>query len=116
MGHREDARTIKGSSFYPPAVPGFSTTSSEFFAAGFSSGLGLPPPPLADLMTFTNKFERHVIVRVTVSPLVKGFVRMQLGDVRGSVTLVAMRFVDVYRAITDKVFKTRGRSCSLVFN
>jgi hypothetical protein len=116
MGHREDARTIKGSSFYPPAVPGYSSASAEFFSAGFSSSLGLPPPPLADLMTFTNKFDRNVLIRVTVSPVVKGFVRIQIGDVKGSVKLVAMRFVDVYHAITDKVFKTRGRSCSVVFN
>ncbi|KYG61513.1 hypothetical protein AZI86_17550 [Bdellovibrio bacteriovorus] len=117
MGHREDARTLKGSSFYPPAVPGFSTTSSEFFAAGFSSSLGLPPPPLADLMTFTNKFERHVWIRVTVSPMVKGFVRVQFGDVRGSMKLVAMRFVDVFHAISDKVVKLAGknRRCSAVF-
>lgn len=117
MGHREDARTLKGSSFYPPAVPGYSTISSEFFSAGFSSSLGLPPPPLADLMTFTNKFERHVWIRVTVSPVVKGFVRVQFGDVRGSVKLVAMRFVDVFHAISDKVVTLAGknRRCSAVF-
>lgn len=117
MGHREDARTLKGSSFYPPAVPGYSTASAEFFSAGFSSSLGLPPPPLADLLTFTNKFERHIWIRVTVSPMVKGFVRVQFGDVRGSMKLVAMRFVDVLHAISDKVVRLAGknRRCSAVF-
>ncbi len=118
MGSRNGAETMKGSSFYPPAVPGYSSASPEFFSAGFSSSLGFPPPPLADLMTFTNKFERHTWIRVTVSPVVKGFVRVQFGDVRGSVTLVAMRFVDVFRAISDKVVHVvgmKGRRCGAVF-
>lgn len=116
LGHREGTETLKGSSFYPPAVPGFSAASSEYFAAGFSSSLGLPPPPLADLLTFTNKFERNALIRVTVSPVVKGFVRIQFGDVKGSLRLVAMRFVDVYRAISDKVLRTGSRACGPVFN
>jgi hypothetical protein len=68
-------------------------------------------------MTFTNKFERRVWIRVTVSPMVKGYVRVQFGDVKGSVTLVAMRFVDVFRAISDKVVSigVKNRSCSAVF-
>lgn len=117
MGHREDARTLKGSTFYPPVVPGYSSLTPDFFSTGLSSSLGLPPPPLADLMTFTNKFERHIWIRVTVSPMVKGFVRVQIGDVRGSVKLVAMRFVDVFHAISDKVVKLAGRDrrCSAVF-
>lgn len=116
LGRRQGAETLKGSSFYPPAVPGFSTSSSDYFAAGLSSSLGLPPPPLADLLTFTNKFERHALIRVTVSPVVKGYVRLQFGDVRGSLRLVAMRFVDVYQAISDKVLMTGRRACGPVFN
>lgn len=116
LGRRNGAESMKGSTFYPPAVPGFSTSSSEYFSAGVSSSLGLPPPPLADLLTFTNKFERNVLIRVTVSPLVKGYVRVHFGDVKGSLRLVAMRFVDVYRAISDKVLRTGRRSCGPVFN
>lgn len=117
LGRRNGAETLKGSSFYPPAVPGYSVSSPEYFSAGLSSSLGFPPPPLADLLTFTNRFERHHLIRVTVSPLVKGFVRLEFGDVRGSMRLVGMRFVDVYRAISDKVLSYgRGRSCSVVFN
>lgn len=115
MARRENAETLKGSSFYPPAVPGFSSASPEYFFAGGSTSLGLPPPPMADLLTFTNKFERSTWIRVTVSPVIKGFVRIQFGNV-GSIRLVAMRFVDVYRAISDKVFKSGRRSCGLVFN
>ncbi|MBV2167266.1 MAG: hypothetical protein KUL82_01055 [Bdellovibrio sp.] len=116
LGRREGAATLKGSSFYPPAVPGYSTSSAEFFSAGLSSSLGLPPPPLADLLTFTNQFERNALIRVTVSPLVKGFVRLEIGNLQGAARLVAMRFVDVYRAISDKVLMTGRRSCGPVFN
>lgn len=115
MASHNGTKAIKGSSFYPPAVPGFSSTSSNYFAAGFSSSLGLPPPPISDLLTFTNNFERNVMIRVTVSPVVKGFVRLQFGDIKGSMRLVVMRFVDVYRAISDKVLMRR-RACGPVFN
>ncbi|MDG0815840.1 hypothetical protein [Bdellovibrio svalbardensis] len=115
MGRREGAETLKGSSFYPPAVPGYSTSSADYFSAGLSSSLGLPPPPLADLLTFTNKSERNALIRVTVSPIVKGFVRLQFGDVRGSIRLVTMKFVDVYTAVADKVRAMGRRSCGPVF-
>lgn len=116
MSRRSGAEKLKGSSFYPPVVPGFSTVSPDFFAGGMSSSLGFPPPPLADLMTYTNRFERNTLIRITVSPIVKGFVRLQIGDLKGSMRLVVMRFVDVYRVISDKVFRTGKRSCGLVFN
>ncbi len=116
LGRRSGTETLKGSSFYPPAVPGYSASSSDYFSAGVSSSLGLPPPPLADFLTFTNTFERNALIRVTVSPVVKGYVRIQFGDVRGSVRLVAMRFVDVYRAISDKVLLAGRRACGPVFN
>lgn len=116
MGRRNGAETLKGQSFYPPAIPGYSSSSPEFFSSGLSSSLGFPPPPFADFLTFTNRFERQALIRVTVSPLVKGFVRVHFGDARGSLRLVAMRFVDVYRAISDKVHLGGRRSCGVVFN
>ncbi|WP_413580761.1 hypothetical protein [Bdellovibrio sp. HCB288] len=116
MGHREGAETLKGHSFYPPAIPGFSMNSPEYFAAGFSSSLGLPPPPLADLLTFTNKFERHSLIRVTVSPVVKGFVRIQFGDVKGSFKTVVYRFADMFKSIAYKLHLLRRPGlCSAVF-
>lgn len=116
MGHREGAETLKGHSFYPPAIPGFSMNSPEYFAAGFSSSLGLPPPPLADLLTFTNKFERHSLIRVTVSPLVKGFIRLEVGYMKGSFKGIAVRFIDIFKAIAYKVhILRRPGQCASVF-
>lgn len=110
----QETRVHRGSGFYPPAVPGFSTKGQDFFSSGVSTSLGLPPPPFADLLTYTNSFERRALIRVTISPLVKGFVRLQLGDFKGSFRLVAARFIDVYELISDKVLKSR-RSCGRVF-
>ncbi|WP_413560445.1 hypothetical protein [Bdellovibrio sp. HCB209] len=116
MAHREGAETLKGFSFYPPAIPGYSMNSPEYFQAGFSSNIGLPPPPLADLLTYTNKFERHSLIRVTVSPVVKGFVRIEFGDVKGSFKAMAFRFVDIMKSIAYKThILRRPVMCASVF-
>lgn len=118
MAHKDqgfETRTMRGSSFYPPAVPGFSSNGSDMFVAGASTSLGLPPPPLADLLTFTNHYDRNALIRVTISPLVKGYVRIQFGDVKGSIGLVAARFVDVYHAISEKVRRSGRKACGPIF-
>lgn len=106
---------MKGSTFYPPAVPMFSSTSPELFVTGFSSSLGFPPPPLGDLMTFTNKFERNSLIRVTVSPFVRGFVRLEFGSFAGSLRLVTMKFVGAYEAISSKIHSMRAPNCAGIF-
>lgn len=116
ISRRTGIETLKGTSFYPPAFPGYSTATSEYYSAGFSSSLGLPPPPFADMLTVTNKSERRQLIRVTISPILKGFVRLEFGDVKGSLQIVAARFVDTSRMITEKIY-LRGRSyCGPVFN
>src|SRR5690606_22530784 len=96
LGRREGVETLRGTSFYPPAIPGYNSSSQDFFAAGLSSSLGFPPPPLADFLTFSNSFERNVWIRITISPITKGFVRIQVGDIRGSFRLVGMKFAGAY--------------------
>lgn len=71
--------SLKGSTLYPPAVPGYWTRSTNMFSSGFSSGLGLPPPPFDNLLTYTNSIDHRTIVRISVSPLVKGFIRIGFG-------------------------------------
>jgi hypothetical protein len=71
--------SLKGSTFYPPAVPGYLTRSTSMISSGFSSGLGFPPPPLGDLLTYTNSIDHRTIVRISVSPLIKGFIRIGFG-------------------------------------
>lgn len=116
ISRRNGSETQKGSAFYPPMLPAYSMTSSEYFTAGFSSSLGFPPPPFSDVMMYTNKFESHSLIRITVSPVVKGFVRMEVGDVKGSFKLVVMRFVDVFTSIANKLrFHRAPMDCRGVF-
>ncbi len=65
-----------GTSFYPPAVPGFATKTPNSFATGFSSGLTIPPFPWGDLITYENTMNRKVHLRVSLPRLTKGFVRV----------------------------------------
>ncbi len=115
IGVREGAKVIKGSSFYPPMIPGFSSNSSNYFVTGFSSSLGLPPAPLADMLTFSNDFERTPLVRITVSPLVKGFIRIQVGPLDNVVRVLVTRVVDSLSSITKVVQSYKRGSCGQVF-
>lgn len=71
--------TRKGTTFYPPAAPGFLTETPSMASSGVSSGIGFPPPPIADLLTFTNELDHKALLRVVVSPTLKGFVRVYIG-------------------------------------
>lgn len=115
VSRRQSMDPLKGSSFYPPAFPGYTSVSPEYFAFGGSSNLGLPLPPLADLMTYTNKFQLTPLIRVTISPVVKGYVRLEFGSFRNSGRLVVMRFVDMYHAIATKTASLMAGSCARVF-
>lgn len=69
----------QGTSFYPPMVPGFSSSTPKVFMSGLSSGLTWPPSPIGDALTYTNTLDQAVLLRLTISPMTKGFVRIQSG-------------------------------------
>ncbi|MFP5519081.1 MAG: hypothetical protein ACLGGX_04210 [Bdellovibrionia bacterium] len=118
MARRDSANpveTLKGHTFYPPALPAYSSVGPAFFSAGLSTSIGLPPPPLADLLTWTDTFERRALLRITVSPVMKGFVRVYVGDVGGTVKIMAFRVIDVLKELAKKVLPLQRRSCSRVF-
>ena len=69
----------EGVSFYPPMAPGYSSITSDSIMAGFSSGLTWPPSPLGDMLTYTNSLDQNMILRVTVSKLNPGFLRVESG-------------------------------------
>lgn len=101
----KETKTVRGSSFYPPMAPGFSSDSPSFAAFGASSGLGFPPPPLADFLTFSNTFEKYKILRISIPRfIVTGIPRIGVGDVGlllavtkggvvGGVSFLTKRFV-----------------------
>ena len=71
-----------GTSFYPPVAPAFSTSTNRSFMIGASSGLTWPPSPIGDLLTYTNQLKQTTVVRITISPLTKGFVRFKFGQIK----------------------------------
>ena len=62
---------MQAETFYPPMVPAFQMTSKESYAFGFSSGLGFPPSPLGDLLTYTNSRLQKNVVHVEYSPMLE---------------------------------------------
>ena len=66
-------RILTGSTFYPPGVPGFLSSSETMINFGASSGLTIPPPPLGDLLTYTNAFTRTSLFYLKIKPSLKSF-------------------------------------------
>lgn len=104
----------KGTSFYPPAIPGFATETPTKFITGASSGLTLPPWPIGDLLTYTNDLEERTMIKVEVSPTAKGFIYVKTEKPKTLIKLIlysvkasALRFVDQFRMRS---------SCQALFN
>lgn len=93
-----------GTSFYPPMAPGFSSSTLSTFQTGFSSGLTWPPSPLGDVMTYTNTLDSKVMLRISVSPMLKGFVRVQLGFDRSSLSFAIMPVLKAVDYIRSQFF------------
>ena len=104
-----------GESYYPPVLPGFASKNSSYSAFGFNSSIGFPPSPLVDLMTYKNTFDRNTLIRITVSPLVIGFLRIRFGDLKGSVVLVVDRVSNIVSFVAKKVLLNPVPQCHSVF-
>lgn len=73
----ERIKESKGQAIYPPGFPAFMEATPTFFGSGMSSALGVPPPPISDAFAYINNLNRKTLVKISVSPLLKGFVRMR---------------------------------------
>lgn len=102
----------RGESFYPPAAPGYLTETPSMVSSGMSSGLGVPPPPLGDLLTFTNHIDHKALIRVVVSPTLKGFVRIYFGLNWKSITLIAS---PIRLMIEHLQFRASVRMCNAIY-
>ena len=100
-----------GTSFYPPMAPGFSTSTNHSFMAGFSSGLTWPPSPLGDMLTYSNKLAQTTLIRMTFSPLTKGFVRIQSGALK---QLINLSLVNMKKLVAN-FNGTESIQCSKLF-
>lgn len=75
--HKSGELSHSGTSFYPPMAPAFSSSTESEFFGGASTGLTWPPSPVGDMLTYTNSLERRVMLRLSASPKMKGFIRVE---------------------------------------
>lgn len=107
--------THKGSGYYPPMVPGFSASTPDSFTSGFSSGgpFTWPPSPVADFITYSTRLDQQVLLRVSVSPLLKGFVRIQTGIDRHTLDFLVEPVAAAINSVRGLFIRTR--LCEAVF-
>lgn len=87
MANQNEKLNSKGSSFYPPFIPAFSISTDRSFMSGFSTGLpflNFPPSPIGDILTYVNSMRQSVLLRLTLSPLTSGFVRVNSGPIQAA--------------------------------
>lgn len=102
----------RGTAFYPPMVPGFSTLTNDRFITGFSSGLTIPPSPFGDLLTYSTYLDQKAWLRISFSPLYKGFVKVETSFSKDSIKASFQSVVEFIKSLGR-----RGRapvSCRLV--
>ncbi len=105
-----------GETFYPPGAPGFAYSNANKAAGGMSSGLTIPPFPFGDMLTYTNKGSQKSLIQIRISPLYKGYIR--INSKLGSAAYNTLK-MPVYKA-QDLILKlkTNGKSnkCEMLFN
>jgi hypothetical protein len=75
-----ESETRSGQAAYPPFAPGFASDLNDRFILGVSSSLATLPPLVGDTFSYVNKLKQHIVVRVVISPMLPGFVRVKMGD------------------------------------
>jgi len=71
-----NASGIKSKTFYPPAIPGYSSWSGSSFSSGFSSGLTIPPSPLGDMMTYQTIVQSESLLNIQISSVYPMWIRV----------------------------------------
>lgn len=92
----------KGETFYPPAIPAYNSMTKGNYQTGFSSGITIPPSPIGDMMTYTNSLDTTTLVRIELSPLLKGFVKLQTGIGRETLNFI----VEPVMNVINRIFKS----------
>jgi|GEM_PF-1256739 hypothetical protein len=98
-----------GQSFYPPALPGYMSYGPDYIALGGSTSFGWPPVG-ADVLTYRNDYQHPPLFAVMAGRMVKGFVRIEVGDVKGSAKIVGQRISDAYQAGKNADYKGMSRA------
>lgn len=106
---------LDGTVHGPPLLPGYIAAGENIFGTGAMLTLGLPPTPIADIMGYTTAFERRTMIRITISPFVKGFVRLEVGDIKGNFKAIYSDFKSVLASLRYRIQVLRYGSCGKVF-
>ncbi len=104
--------TATGVSYYPPMVPGFSSSTNRSFMFGASSGLTWPPSPIGDMLTYSNSLKQSTLLRISLSPLVKGFLRIKSANLK---QLAAVSFSGLMKLISSSDKKVNVLICERLF-
>jgi hypothetical protein len=101
---------LGGETFYPPGAPGYMSYGPDYYSLGYSSSFGWPIWPFADALTYTNGYKHPGLLVIVISPFIRGFVRIHVGDVRGSGKILAQRSVGLYHTVKDADYKGMPRA------
>lgn len=102
-----------GQSFYPPILPGFTTTTSDVVIVGMNAGvpfMTFPPSPFDNGLTYLNGANPDAVLRITLSPKTLGFIRIQTVPLK----VIVEPVTDAVRGIKNFIFR-RGGSCGALF-
>ena len=102
----------RGTAFYPPMVPGFSTLTNDRFITGFSSGITLPPSPFGDLLTYSTYLDQKAWLRISISPLFKGFIKVETSLSKESIKASVYSVLEVVKSLGRR--SRSSISCNLV--
>lgn len=106
----------KGTAHGVPVLPAYFSSGADNLTLNGMLTLGLPPTPLSDILPgFATHFEKNTLLRVTVSPLVKGYIRLEVGDVRGTLMALKTDFISVWQALGRRIQALRFGTCGRVF-
>jgi hypothetical protein len=104
----------RGSSFYPPMLPGFTTQTADVVIVGMNAGVPLmtfPPSPFDNGLTYLNGAKPDAVLRVTISPKTLGFIRIETLPLKALFSPVT----NVVRAMKNRVVG-RGAACPRLFS
>lgn len=84
--HQEGRNQASGTSFYPPMIPTFTSSTPQLYIVGANTtvpGLAIPPSPISDAMTYTNTLSHRKLLRITVSKIHPYYVHVETDLGRG---------------------------------
>lgn len=91
----------KGSSFYPPVIPGFQSESSTKYITGASTGLTFPPAPIADILTYTNRLNENTMLKIETTTTFNKFIRVQAENPGVPLKTLAISISDSIQKMSD---------------